>query len=134
MIKVAGVKYDNDIADGGENRQDILKSFMDEGRSIITVELIYYPKNNGLFGVKLREKESGKIIGWMHTETADSVSKTGITHMTGFIGYHGSYHVKLDDVKKPNDDDYNLVKSICDMKGIHYPAYDARALELDIYK
>ena len=129
MIKVAGVKYENTIEDGGENRQEILKRFLESGQDIITVDLCYMARNDGTFGIKLKEHETKEVIGWMHSETADNMTKKNLGCMTGFIGYHGSYHVKLDDIKKPDDTEYEELCTLCEKLNYTKPVYDKRACE-----
>ena len=52
--KLAGVTFDNNLEDGGRNRQEILAEFMNSNRHIFTADLIY-TTYNGEFAIKVRE-------------------------------------------------------------------------------
>lgn len=103
MIKVAGVTFDNDPIDGGRNRQDILKELFDASDDEVVeilVDALYIRRRDATFGIKLVEHNTKQVIGWMHSKTADNIVLSGKKpkQYKGFISYHGSYHVKLDNL------------------------------------
>lgn len=110
MIKVAGVKYNNDPIDGGRDRQEILKELYEAGNSDyveIIVEAAYIKRKDGTYGIKLMEHKTKEVIGWMHTETANKIVLSGNCpkYYIGYVSYHGSYHVKLDNIPKEKLDE-----------------------------
>lgn len=113
MIKVAGVMFDNDAVDGGRNRQDILKEIMEAasapGEVKILVKTEYMRRKDGSYGIRLKDYVTGQVIGWMHSDTANSIVESGRRpdYYLGYVDYHGYYHVKLDDV--PADDEQRIV-------------------------
>lgn len=94
MIKVIGVKADNDESNGGRNRQDILKEFVDNGKDKILVDAEYDKADDT---IKLREHETNQVIGVMCRKTTNRilVSKNNKEQYIGYIAYKGCYCVRL---------------------------------------
>ena len=128
MIKVAGVQFTNDIIDGGRNRQEILKELYDNGQEMIEIKLDHITRKDGSIALKVREAKSNEVIGWIHTETANALVASGNElNYVGFIGYHGTYHVKLDDVRMPEELDMKRAELFCIETESEMPICDVRA-------
>ena len=128
MIKVAGVQFTNDIIDGGRNRQEVLEELYKGGKEIIAIKLDHITRKDGSIALKVREATTNEVIGWIHTETANALIATGKElNYVGFIGYHGTYHVKLDDVRMPDVNDVKRAEVFCIETGTDMPICDVRA-------
>lgn len=128
MIKVAGVQFTNDVIDGGKNRQEILKELYDNGQEMIAIKLDHITRKDGSVALKVREASTNEVIGWIHTETANALISSGNElNYVGFIGYHGTYHVKLDDMRMPEELDIKRAQLFCIETGAEMPICDTRA-------
>lgn len=135
--RVAGVTFDNEVEDGGRNRQEILAELFQAHRqsnntsAIITVNLkhtTFRNKQTGIIepAIKCVEKESKQVIGWIPRE--DIAKMKGIRQLTGFIKFiRDGYAVELDEQSAPTSAQYKAVKTYCDRNRKPMPAYDARA-------
>jgi hypothetical protein len=105
MIRVAGTQFNNDIADGGRNRQDILKEIYERNSDKeFLVKTEYLKRKDGGEGIRLKDFLTNEVIGWIHSFTADAIVASGKRpeFYIGHVGYHGCYHVKLDDIPARN--------------------------------
>lgn len=122
--RIAGVTFNNEVEDGGKNRQEILKELCLTRGNIITVDL-KYTTYNGEPAIKCIEHTTRQVIGW--------IPKTDIANMqhhqmTGFIDHSKKgYSVRLDEQIAPSRAQYHTVKQVCAKNGMVMPAYDRRA-------
>ena len=129
--KIVGVTFDNDAIDGGENRQTILKSFLKNNIHIISLDLIY-TTYNGEKAIKVREKTTKQIVGWIPRSKVDDIMSKKIKHTVGFISTmidKGEIIacLKIDKPKRPTNVEYHRMKKMCENRHIAMPAYDIRA-------
>ena len=94
MIKVIGVRTTNEKAEGGRNRQDILKEFFDAGNKKIIVNAEYDKLNNE---IRIRSAKTNELLGSMCRKTTNSMMKKedNPKQYVGIIDYHGYYYLKL---------------------------------------
>lgn len=116
MIRVAGVQFNNDAVDGGRNRQDILSEIYKGETTEILVDAEYIQRKDKSYAIRLRDHVTEQVIGWMHTDTANTIVEGGRRpkYYIGYVDYHGSYHVKLDDV--PDDKLDGMLKEYDDKR------------------
>ena len=128
--RIAGVTFNNDAADGGRNRQEILAELFKSSK-IITVNLKHTTFNNEQTGqvepaIKCVERYSGQVIGWIPRE--DIAKMKGVRQLTGFIRFiRDGYSVELEEQVAPSSAQYKTVKDYCSRNGKPMPAYDTRA-------
>lgn len=127
LSRLAGVTFKNDPQDGGRSRQDILKDFVDCGRHILTVDLIYTEYNNE-FAIKVKDHTTKQVLGYIPKSDLDKISSQKIRQMTAFIRfYKNCYSVQLDRINQPTKEQYCYMKHICEENNLAMPAYDKRA-------
>ena len=124
--KLAGVTFNNDPDDGGRNRQEILAELYNGGRQIFTADLIY-TKYKDEFAVKVRDHLTKQILGWIPKSDLEMFKDKKTRQLTGFIRWHGGYHVQLDTQHAPTHKQYAYMKFLCEQNGYTMPAYDKRA-------
>lgn len=132
-MNMAGVTFNNDKCDGGENRQSILEYLMNKlNRNIITLNL-EYTSFDGEQAIKCREKYTGKVVGWIPKKFVATVAASRNKQMTGFIGFvkmkdgTDCYYVEITEQERPTPKQYTAMKYICREHNIQMPAYDKRA-------
>lgn len=129
-IKVVGVTFNNDICDGGESRQEILRSLRKSGRRIVDLDLVY-TQYNGEPAIKVRERSTKKIIGWMPKDRVAEIMEDKIKHTVGFIAkYEGTENIKIQKPQFPTNVEYHRMKKMCANRGVMMPAYDKRAYKV----
>lgn len=130
LIKVVGVTFNNDKIDGGESRQQILHDLRKSGRRIISVDLIY-TEYDGEPAIKVREKSTKKIVGWIAKTEVAEIMAAKIKHSTGFISkFEGIENLKLQKPEFPTNVEYHRMKAMCNNAGLTMPAYDKRAYDV----
>lgn len=126
-IKVVGVTFDNDVCDGGESRQDILRGLRESYRQIVDLDLIY-TQYEGRAAIKVRERSTKKIVGWIPSDRVEDVMESRIKHTVGFISRHGGKEcLKIQKPDFPSNREYYRMKVMCAKKDVKMPAYDKRA-------
>lgn len=128
-IKVAGVTFNNEACDGEESRQEILRKLRMSNRRIVDLDLIY-TQYEGRPAIKIRERSTKKIVGWIPEDRVYEVMECRIKHTIGFISKHGSKEcVKIQKPDFPSNREYHRMKAMCAKKNVNMPAYDKRAYE-----
>lgn len=129
-IKVVGVTFNNDAVDGGESRQEILRALRKSNRRIVDLDLIY-TEFNGEPAIKVRERSTKKIIGWMPKDAVAEIMADKIKRTIGFITkYEGTEYIKIAKPEFPTNVEYHRMKAMCAKKGVEMPAYDKRAYKV----
>lgn len=124
FCKVAGVTFDNEIEDGGRNRQSILKDLYECGRHVLTVDLVR-STYNGNPSIKVIDHLTREMLGYIPKEMISNVTDN---QMTGFIMFYNEcYYVQLDIQKKPSKKQYKYMQYLCSKARTIMPAYDERA-------
>lgn len=126
-IKVVGVTFNNE---DGESRQEILRALRKSNRRIVDLDLIY-TEFEGEPAIKVRERSTKKIIGWMPRTEVVEIMKAKIKHTIGFITkYEETECVKITKPEFPTNVEYHRMKAMCAKKGVEMPAYDKRAYKV----
>lgn len=121
--KVAGVTF--------ENRQETLKSLQKTGEWR-KINLIYTTFNNAP-AIKVKDQQSGEILGWIPKKNIQEIMKYKITKMTGWIGmYENTYYCCLFVPVKPTRTQYYKVKELCQKNNRPMPIYDIRPYTLEL--
>lgn len=94
LTKVAGVTYNNEIADGGKNRQEILGGFLRAGKTKILVDL-QYGTYYGKPAIKLREHDTQQVIGFIPKEDVHLFADKKVTQLVGNIGSYQHIYCQL---------------------------------------
>lgn len=129
-LKVVGVTFNNDIEDGGESRQKILHDLRKANRRIIDVDLVY-TEYEGEPAIKVRERSTKKIVGWIARTDVAEVMEAKIKHSVGFISkFEDVENLKLKKPAFPTNVEYHRMKAMCAKKGVIMPAYDTRAYKV----
>lgn len=129
-LRTAGVTFNNDASDGGESRQEILRDLRKSGRRIVDLDLIY-TTYEGEPAIKVRERSTKKIVGWLPKAAVEEVMAARIKHTVGFISkYEGTENLKITKPEFPSNVEYHRMKAMCAKKGVAMPAYDKRAYEV----
>lgn len=128
--KVVGVTFNNNDEDGGESRQQILHDLRKANRRIIDVDLIY-TQYEGEPAIKVRERSTKKIIGWIARTDVAEVMAAKIKRSVGFISkFEDVENLKLKKPEFPTNVEYHRMKKMCELKGVAMPAYDKRAYKV----
>lgn len=128
--KIVGVTFNNDVEDGGENRQTILKALRKSNRRIVDLDLIY-TTFQGEPAIKVRERSTKKIVGWIPRDMVEEVMNNKIKHTVGFITkFEGTECIKLTKPEYPTNVQYHRMKKMCENRNVEMPAYDKRAYKV----
>lgn len=126
-IKLVGTSFNNEKADGGESRQEILKTLHKSKRYIVDLDFLY-TSYDGEAAIKVRERSTKKIIGWIPKDLVAEIMDAKIKRSVGFIGkYKGIEWIKIDKPEYPSNVEYHRMKAMCNKAGVPMPAYDRRA-------
>ena len=128
-IKVVGVTFKNE---DGENRQDILRTLRKSNRRIVDLDFIY-TEFNGQPAIKVRERSTKKIVGWMPKDRVAEIMDAKIKQTVGFITKFEDTNCECLHIAKPEfptGQEYHRMKAMCTKKGVEMPAYDKRAYKV----
>lgn len=129
-LKLAGVTFNNDAEDGGESRQAILRELRKSGRRIVDLDLIY-TTFDGEPAIKVRERSTKKIVGWIQKTMVADVMARKIKHTIGFISdWNDIECVKITKPERPTNVEYHRMKAMAGKIGMIMPAYDKRAYKV----
>lgn len=129
-IKVVGVTFNNNKEDGGESRQNILRTLRKSGRRIVELDLVY-TTYEGEPAIKVRERSTKKIVGWMPKDRVAEIMSNKIKHTIGFISKFDDIEcLKISKPERPTNVEYHRMKVMCAKQGVLMPAYDKRAYKL----
>lgn len=97
QIKVHGVTHNNIPADGGRSRQEVISEIYNSGREEITAELDYVNCKGGRVGVRIKDKQTNQVLGWLpkYLEEEFANAEERILTCKAQIAYHGVWHVSL---------------------------------------
>ena len=127
---MVGVTFNNDTIDGGESRQEILRALRKSNRRIVDLDLIY-TTFDGEPAIKVRERSTKKIIGWMPKDKVAEIMESRIKHTIGFIAkWDNTECVKIAKPEYPTGVEYHRMKAMCAKNGVAMPAYDKRAYKV----
>lgn len=128
--KAAGVTFQNDPADGGRPRQEILHELMKKSR-YIGVWLRprkFYRKETGVWedSIKLIEQRTGQMIGFIPKNLVPEYKN--ISDMIGELNcVENTIGVRLTMPEEPSQKLYWTIRRHCERTGDEMPAYDKRA-------
>lgn len=126
-VKVVGVTFNNDAEDGGESRQMILRTLRKSNRHIVDLDLIY-TTYEGEPAIKVRERSTKKIVGWIPKTNIEEIMSCKIKHTIGFISkFDDKECLKIAKPEFPTNVEYHRMKKMCENRGVAMPAYDKRA-------
>ena len=113
ITRLAGVSFANDATDGGESRQELLKQIYNNGLPVIvTIEPCIFHNtdtNCDEDAIKVRQKSTGKILGWIPREDIDRCKS--IDTMTLTVGfYKNTYNGVLNPNVAPTAKQYSYMK------------------------
>lgn len=90
--RIAGVTFNNDICDGGESRQEILKNLYGQPTIVRLVHCKYHNEETQLDerAIKVKSKSSGKVLGYIPRCDIDRL--WDVHQMVLFVNYYkGQY-------------------------------------------
>lgn len=122
----AGVKYNNDPDDGGASRQQILATLP----GIFEVDL-YPTAYNGAFAIKLKDRRTHQVIGWVPKKNLPQF--TGMTRTcraTAIVCQNKDktgLAVYIREQVPVNPQMYQFVKNWCQINNMQLPAYDEQS-------
>lgn len=124
--KIAGVTYNNDICDGGESRQEILKTLSGKPSIVRLVHCNFFNEKTGENerAIKVKSKLSGKVLGYIPRCDIDHL--WNVTQMTLVVNcYMGQYSGALMTSIPPTPKQFGAMKSKRNSGAIEQlPEYD----------
>lgn len=116
-VRVAGVTFDNDAVDGGENRQQILKSLMGIPTMVTLEHCVFHRESTGKDekAIKVRSLVNRKVLGYIHKTEIDAF--WGMKNMIAQVSCYGSkgqdiYSCSLVARENPSPKQYALVMAL----------------------
>ena len=122
---IAGVTFCNDAADGGENRQELLKSLYGHPSVVELEKCIFHndSTNHDELAIKVISRETGKLLGYIPRDDIQRFANVPLMILQVSF-YKNVYGGSLTLPVPPTPKQYSTMKQIVYRNGGQLPMYD----------
>lgn len=124
--KIAGVTFNNDTCDGGESRQELLKSLQNKPSAVRLIKTIFHNNdtNTDELAIKVISCETNKVLGYIPRPDIERFANVPIMILHVSF-YKGQYSGSLTLPVPPTSKQYSTMKTMLWKKRIDkLPVYD----------